>query len=460
MRCAALLLLPLLLPLLLRATLVAAQEPPTPAEAPAEAGVVRLTVDEAVARAIAASPRLARLSALETAAGAQARGARAERWPQVDLGGGYTRRSEVPELAIFTPTADPARPVERIVVFPNIQDNWRLRAGLALPLFTGGRTSGQIEAAEQGRAAAGEDLRAGRADLVLETKSSYWSLVTAREASRVLQEAIRAMGAHLQDARNRERFGMAARNEVLAVEVERDRAELDRLTAEAAADVAEANLRRLLDLPPATRVETVEPLEAPAVPPAATEALVAEAQASRPERRALAARVAAADAVAGAERGAKLPQVALTGGYTYANPNRDIVPPTAEWKDSWDVGVGVSWSVFDGGKRSAGEARARAQADAARAQLRELDQAIRLEVTQRVLELRTAETRLAVAERSVLSAAESRRVAADRYREGVIPSSELLDAEVAQERATLSRAQALAALRLAAAGLDRAVGRQ
>ena len=460
MRRAALLLLPLLLPLLLRATLVAAQEPPTPAEAPAEAGVVRLTVDEAVARAIAASPRLARLSALETAAGAQARGARAERWPQVDVGGGYTRRSEVPELAIFTPTADPARPVERIVVFPNIQDNWRLRAGLALPLFTGGRTSGQIEAAEQGRAAAGEDLRAGRADLVLETKSSYWSLVTAREASRVLQEAIRAMGAHLQDARNRERFGMAARNEVLAVEVERDRAELDRLTAEAAADVAEANLRRLLDLPPATRVETVEPLEAPAVPPAATEALVAEAQASRPERRALAARVAAADAVAGAERGAKLPQVALTGGYTYANPNRDIVPPTAEWKDSWDVGVGVSWSVFDGGKRSAGEARARAQADAARAQLRELDQAIRLEVTQRVLELRTAETRLAVAERSVLSAAESRRVAADRYREGVIPSSELLDAEVAQERATLSRAQALAALRLAAAGLDRAVGRQ
>ena len=268
----------------------------------------------------------------------------------MDLGAGYTRRSEVPELAIFAPTGNPLEPVERLVVFPNIQDNWRLRAGLALPLFTGGRIGGQIEATKQGRSAAGEDLRAGRADLVFETKSAYWSLVTARESQRVLQETIRAYDAHLEDARNRERFGLAARNEVLAVQVERDRVELERLRAEAAADAAEANLHRLLDLPPAARVLPAEPLETSAVPRPDVEALVAEAQAGRAERKALASRVAAAEAVTGAERGARLPQVALAGGYTYANPNRDIVPPTTDWKDTWDVGVGLSWNVFDGGR--------------------------------------------------------------------------------------------------------------
>jgi outer membrane protein len=169
--------------------------------------------------------------------------------------------------------------------------------------------------------------------------------------------------------------------------------------------------------------------------------------------------VSAADALRGAEHGARLPQVALTGGYTYANPNRDIVPPEAAWKDTWDVGVSLSWSVFDGGRRSASEARARAQADAARASLRELDRAIRLEVTQRALELHTAEARLAVAERSLESAKENRRVAADRYREGVIPSSELLDAEVALERAGLQRTEAQALVRLSVAALDRAVGK-
>jgi outer membrane protein TolC len=447
------------LPFLLAGAAASAQAPDAAPDAAGPGGALRLTVDETVARAIAASPRLGRLAALEAAAEAQARGARADRWPQVDLGAGYTRRSEVPELAIFAPTNNPAQPVERIVVFPNIQDNWRVRAGAFLPVWTGGRLGGQIEAAEQGKAAAGEDLRAGRADLVLETKGAYWSLVTARESVRVLQESIRAYDAHLGDARSRERFGMAARNEVLAVQLERDRVELERLRAEAAADLAEANLRRLLDLPPSTRVEPAEALEDAVAPPPDVEVLVAEAGAGRAERRALLARAAAADAVTGAERGARLPQVALSGGYTYANPNRDIVPPTSEWKDTWDVGVGLTWSVFDGGRRSANEARARALADAAREQLRDLDRTIRLEVTQRALELRTARARLAVAGRSVESAAESRRVAGDRYREGVIPSSELLDAEVAHERAALARTEALAALRVAAAGLDRAVGR-
>jgi len=442
-----------------RHAVAAAQEPPAAAVAPVTPAVVRLTVDEAVSRAIAASPRLARLSAQETAAEAQRRGARAERLPQVDLSAGYQYRSDVPELAIFAPTNDPAKPVERIVVFPNINDNWRTRAGVAVPLYTGGRVGGQVEAAEQGRVAAQEDLRAGRADLVLETKTAYWQLVTARESERVLQESMKAYDAHLRDAQNRERFGMAARNEVLAVQVERDRVELDALRAEAAAAVAEANLQRLLELPPATRVEPSEPLAAPVPPAAAVDALVTEAQAGRAERKALAARVSAAASLAGVERSGRLPQLALTGGYTYANPNRDIVPPTVEWKETWDVGVGLSWNVFDGGRRSAGEARARAQADAVAAQLRELDAVIRLEVTQRALELRTAQARLAVAERSVQSAAESRRVAGDRYREGVIPSSELLDAELAHERAALARTESLAALRVAAASLDRAVGR-
>jgi outer membrane protein TolC len=416
-------------------------------------------LDDAVARALLVSPRIARLGALEVAAEAQRRGAAADRWPQVDVGAGYTRRSEVPELAIFAPTNNPAQPVERIVVFPNIQDNYRLRAGLALPLYAGGRISSQIEAADRGHEAARQDLKAARADLVLETKSAYWGLVTARAGERVLQEAIKAFEAHLADARNRERFGMAARNEVLAVQVERDRTELDRLRATAAADVAEANLRRLLDLPPATRLEAAEALEAPPAGAVDIEALVAEAAASRADRAALLARASAAEALIGVERGGRLPQVALSAGYNYANPNRDIVPPTSTWKGTWDVGAALIWSVFDGGKRSAGEARARAQADAVREQLRELDRAIRLEITQRVLELRTAEERVAVADRGLEAARENVRVAKDRYREGVIPSSELLDAETALERADVDRTEALASLRLAAAGLDRAAGR-
>ncbi len=421
--------------------------------------VLRLTVDEAVSEALQTSPRLDRLGALAAAAEAGERGARAERWPRLDVGGGYQRRSNVPELRIAQPSLDPTVPARLVTIYPNIPDNWQLQAGLAWPIYTGGRIGGQIEAAAQGRAAAGFDREAARDDLVFEVKHAYWSLVSAREAARVFTEAIRALEAHLADARNLERFGMAARNDVLAVEVQRDRAELNQIEAEAAADVAEADLRRLLGAPGETRVEPTEPLEAVPAGKLDVEALVAEAGSARPDRAALVARIAAADAIVGVERGARLPQVALTGGYLYANPNRVVIPPEEKWTDTWDVGVSLTWNVFDGGRRSASSARATAEAEAARQQLREIDRGIRLEVTRRVLERRTAEKRVLVSERAVASARENRRVAADRYREGLIPSSELLDAEVDLERAQVSRTEALASLRLATAGLERAVGR-
>ena len=168
----------------------------------------------------------------------------------------------------------------------------------------------------------------------------------------------------------------------------------------------------------------------------------------------------AAEALTGVERAARLPQVALSGGYTYANPNREIVPPTAEWKDSWDVGIGLSWNVLDFGRRSASQARARAQADAVREQLRELDRAIRLEVTQRALELRTAAgSRGRRRAQRRVGAREPQGWRATATAKASMPSSELLDAEVADERAALALTEALASLRLSAAGLDRAVGR-
>jgi outer membrane protein len=453
------------LALLLVVVILTAASPPAVAAPEAGQGqsaeptLLKLSVDEAVTLALQSSPLLDRLGALQTAAEAEKRGAEAGRWPQVDVGGGYQRRSNVPELQIAQPSPDPDGGGQLLTIYPNIPDNWRLRAGLTWPVYTGGQTRGRIEAATQGQRAAGYDREAARNDLVLDVEHTYWQLVSARQNVQVFTESIRAFEAHLEDARNLERFGMAASNDVLAVEVKRDRAELNRLVAEAAAEIAEADLRRLLGASSHVRIEATEPLEAPPQPAPDVEALVAEAEAARPDRAALVARIAAADAVIGVEKGTRLPQVAVSGGYLYANPNRDIIPPEEAWKDTWDIGVHVSWSVFDGGRRSAAEARARAEAEATRQRLREIDRAIRLEITRRALELRTAEKRLRVSERSVESARENVRVATDRYREGLIPSSDLLDAEVDLQRAEFSRTEALAAVRLAAAGLERAVGK-
>jgi outer membrane protein TolC len=414
---------------------------------------LRLTLAEAVDSARRASARLGQLRSLEAASEAGARGARAARLPQVDLGASYTRNSDVPELTIVSPGAGTR------TLFPNIPDNLRVRAGLSLPLYTGGRIGGAIDAAQSMQLASAKDVLGGDADLVLEARTAYWSLVTARESARVLGEAVTSFEAHLKDAGNRAEQGMAARNEVLAVQVERDRAELSRLQAQNAAEVAQANLLRLLDLPASTRIEPVEPLVPPPTPQPDATALAADALALRPELAGLRGRVSAAEASVKVARAAYLPQASLTAGYDYARPNTRILPLVAEWKGTWSVSLNVALTAFDGGRTSAAVAQAQAQADAARQQLQDLERRVRLDVTVRALDLVTAQAALAVAERSLEAARENLRVSQDRYREGVIPSSDLLDAETALLRAGLDRTASVSQLQVARASLERAVGR-
>jgi outer membrane protein TolC len=148
----------------------------------------------------------------------------------------------------------------------------------------------------------------------------------------------------------------------------------------------------------------------------------------------------------------------LQASYDYAYPNQRIFPLAGEWRDTWSVSVGLSYMAFDGGRTSAATARACAQADAATQQLRDLEHRVRLEIATRLQELRTARASLEVATRGVEAAREDVRVSQDRYRAGVSPSSDLLDAETRLLRVGLDRTLAAADLQVARARLDRARG--
>ena len=415
--------------------------------------VVRLTLDDAITRARSASSRLTSLNALTRAASAGVRGAQAGKRPELDLSASYTRNSNVPELILAFPGAAPR------TIFPNLPNNWRTHVGATLPLYTGGRIESQLTAASENEKATTFDRAAAENDLVLETHIAYVNVLFARENARVLAEAVASYEGHLKDARDRKDLGLAASNEVLAVTVERERAELGRVQAENAAAMSIANLLRLVGLPAGTAIELDALTLAADSTPSDNEALITRSLAARPELEGVRARARAMDASVGVARSSARPQAGLQAGYDYANPNQRILPLTGDWKDSWSVGVNLSWKVLDGGKSNASAAQAQAQADALRAQLTDLESRIRLDVTTRQLELHTAIAGKAVAQRGIEAARDAVRVARDRYKEGVLTSSELLDSETRLLRAELDATQNDAQIQVARANLTRAVGR-
>ena len=91
--------------------------------------------------------------------------------------------------------------------------------------------------------------------------------------------------------------------------------------------------------------------------------------------------------------------------------------------------------------------------------LAEFDTVLEFEVHQRQLDLAAAAAAIPAASEEVASAAEARRVVTERFKSGLASNTDVLDAQQNLVVAQLERTQALAAVRLAEARLDRTLGR-
>jgi outer membrane protein TolC len=150
--------------------------------------------------------------------------------------------------------------------------------------------------------------------------------------------------------------------------------------------------------------------------------------------------------------------VTALGGYDVARPNPRIFPLQEAWKPSWDLGVNLRWSVFDGGRVRAETAEAVATRRGAEARLRDFDEVVQVEVRQRMADLNSARASIDAAEAGVRAATEARRVLAERFTAGVATNTDVLNAQVALLQAELEMTRARASAQLAAARLDRALG--
>jgi outer membrane protein len=425
------------------------------AHAQDQAVTVRMTLDEAQARALQNSHRLAEVRARESVALALIDSRLAMERPSVTANAGYTRTNHVVEFSFPGPGGVPR------VVYPDVPNNYQTRLDLQWPIYSGGRTDALERAARAEAAAVGAEAETARADLRLEVARAFWALVTARASAGVLEQAVARTEAHLGDVRERFNAGLVAPNETASAEAQVSRTRMLLIEARNQRDAASADLSRLVGADVAVAgIEPAATLGLDGVSSQTTYAiLVAEARSSRSERQMMQRRIEAAEEQRTAVAAGRLPTIALAGGVDYARPNARIFPRTDRWQESWDAGIQVSWSLWDGGRVAAEVAQAAGATTAARERLNEFDSLLAVDVRQRALEIESGRAAVQAAADGIRAAAEARRVVSERYRAGVVAQGEVLDAELALLQAELDHTRALAGVRLAEARLARAVGK-
>jgi len=405
------------------------------------------TLHDAWALALANDRGLASVRSHAEASQLDAAAARAQRWPTLAVGGSYTWLDEAPAFD-FAFTGLPLAP-------PPLFDGDDFAMGaatLSVPLFTGGRISSGIAAAEARGRGAGAQALGAEQDLRLAVAEAYVGVLGARKALAVADSNVRTLESLAGDVGAMYERELVPKNELLAVQVALADARQNRLRAANAAEIAQASYNRRLGQPLDRPAVIEEVIPAPEALPDELATLIALALERRTELDALGEQARAYGQLAKVERSRVLPQVSVSGGYNYLE--NQFLDDDAFLM----AGVGVQWALFDGGvsrKRAAALERSRRATEEQRADVESL---VALQVRQAWLDLDETQRRVSVTGDAVDQAEENLRIARERYGAGLGTQTQLLEAETLRVRALTNRDNAALDAGLAGLRLARAVG--
>lgn len=404
----------------------------------AQAQPVALTLTEALKRGFQTHPDLAAAEAALEAARARFKQAQSAFQPRVQFSSTYHRLSEITPFAITLPLPG-AEPIE---ITPNIPNQYQLQLTLEQPLFQGGRLRAQTQAAAFGAAEAQAQRQARREALAYRIAAAYWQRVEAEALTRAAEENIRRLEAHLQDARNRQAQGLLLESQVLEVQVALEQARLDRLRQQEYLKLATVTLNSLIGLPLETPLALLEQPDTAYQPVPSLDSLRDLALRRRPDLEALRLRVAQANAAQLVARAAWWPQLALVGRYLYARPNPRIIPLQDRFEGTWEVGLSLTLTLWNGLRTRHQVAEAAAHRRQAEAQIEQALRDLDIALEQARLEVGQAYERLKMTRLLVRQAQSRYNVARDQFAQGLLASSDLLDAETALTQAHLQEIQA------------------
>jgi outer membrane protein TolC len=217
-------------------------------------------------------------------------------------------------------------------------------------------------------------------------------------------------------------------------------------------------LDNTLGVPLSTDITIASPVAESPRQFASLDTLVLRGLEARPEIKGMDARVKAGEAGVTAARAGWWPQIYLSGNYYYANPNQRFQPAQIAWQNTWDVGVNVSLDIWNWGTTVHQTDQAQAQLAQTKEAFGQTQDGVTLDITQAYLTLKQARERVAVAKQAVARAEENHRVTTQRYKEGLVLNSEMIDALYSLTAAKTTYTQSLVDLELAQARLAKAVG--
>ncbi|MCX5890046.1 MAG: TolC family protein [Deltaproteobacteria bacterium] len=337
--------------------------------------------------------------------------------------------------------------------FPKPFGNFRTGVTMSQPLFQAGEAYLGFKQAKLSREMAGAIVLSTRQQLLFQVTQVYYGLQLAQENLAVVKKAHETSAEHLKMAESRHRAGSVVLADVLSAQVHLARLTQEEMTATSQVQIARSALGTVLGLPEAGSRTLAPPPKEPAPIPQELADLQRTAQEKRPDLKRLGLAARSAQQEYAKARLNYLPRLHVVAEYDV--DQRRLFGTNA---DSYTVMALMNFNLFNGLADLARVRESRAQEAQARDLKQELEDRVRHQVTEAILNLQTAHERLKVARAAVMQAREGLRLIRLRYETGIAILLELLTAEDALKNAELSQVGTLFDTHLSQAGLELALG--
>jgi outer membrane protein TolC len=427
---------------------------------------LRLSIADAVTRAMRESDETRIARAQIELTDAQVTTARASGLPQARFAGSYAQtlknaRGDIVGRSIF-----------------GQQYTYNTNVNFSQILFQGGRVFAGSRAAGDARQAARFTRAETESDLAVDVQRAYLTTQLNRELLSIQERNLELARERLALVERLEAAGRASRFDVLRARVERTNLEPAVLQARNAVELSEIEVRRILNIPGSQPIVFVSSLDTAGLAALATAVSADSASdiARASERAALATLNARREGIRVA-RADLMPTISVyfQAGYL-ALPVSNGIPtilgktfdcgtatqPRTCQNNGWfadrNFGFQVAWPFFDGLRAKGNIDLAQAQAKLAQLQLDQERERVALDRAGAWAEFRRAQSSFQAQRLNADQAEEAFRIAALRFERGLSTQLEVSDAQLLLLTARTNAARATTDLYLATADLARARG--
>jgi outer membrane protein len=313
-----------------------------------------LSIDEAVASALASDPGIVGASLDSLITKAKADSASWKRIPSLSASAGYQRLSDL-QSALYL------GPVIGTVNMSSLDNSFSFGLNMQYPIFTGFRVKESIAIANLQVLSKDIATESVKRSLAFDVRRAYWEAARAGYNVATLEKNLELMRQNSELATRQLGEGVATRADQLAAQMRLEQSTVDLGDARAlqkralltlaslmGEDIAALGISTAADAAPLPFDLGTKPDDSALSEAAIDEAaLVSGALARRPETRAAELVRRLAEHSIELSRSALYPTVSLSGNYVYADPNQRAAFQTDPWTftGTWALGLTVSYDI-------------------------------------------------------------------------------------------------------------------